>query len=156
MTPPTVTDAAPAIPARAGSVTVPGLVPSRWIGPSATATATLAVIGVMHVFDPNQPSLFPTCPWLAMTGTWCPGCGSTRALHALSHGDLGTALERNPLAVALVTVLLGIYLRWVVRVRSGSPRSTAAPAWVLWSFLGLVLAYWLARNIPGWTWLSPA
>jgi hypothetical protein len=26
---------------------------------------------------------------------------------------------------------------------------------VLYGILGVVLAYWVARNVPGWTWLSP-
>ena len=30
-----------------------------------------------------------------------------------------------------------------------------APAWVLYGILGVVLTYWVARNVPGWTWLSP-
>ena len=33
-------------------------------------------------------------------------------------------------------------------------RTTMAPAWVLYGILGVILA-WVARNVPGWTWLSP-
>jgi hypothetical protein len=33
---------------------------------------------------------------------------------------------------------------------------TAAPAWVLYGLFWLIMAFWVARNIPGLTWLSPA
>ena len=41
--------------------------------------------------DPNQPGHYPTDPFLAITGLYCPGCGTLRALHALARGDLLTA-----------------------------------------------------------------
>jgi hypothetical protein len=31
-----------------------------------------------------------------------------------------------------------------------------APAWLLYALFWAVLAFWVARNVPGWTWLSPA
>jgi hypothetical protein len=33
---------------------------------------------------------------------------------------------------------------------------TAAPAWMLYGMFWVIMAFWVARNIPGWTWLSPA
>jgi hypothetical protein len=27
---------------------------------------------------------------------------------------------------------------------------------VLYGLLGVILAFWALRNVPGWTWLSPA
>jgi hypothetical protein len=27
---------------------------------------------------------------------------------------------------------------------------------VLYSVLGAILMFWVLRNVPGWTWLSPA
>ena len=42
--------------------------------------------------------LAPACPFHAWTGLPCPGCGTTRALVALSGGDAWGALLWNPLA----------------------------------------------------------
>ena len=41
----------------------------------------------------------PSCPLYAVSGLYCPGCGTLRCLHALTHGDLGAALGFNVLTV---------------------------------------------------------
>lgn len=47
------------------------------------------------------------CPFHLITGLPCLGCGATRALVALTHGQLGAALALNPLAVVLVGAFAG-------------------------------------------------
>ena len=47
------------------------------------------------------------------------------------------------------------FVVWARRTITGRVRTTMAPAWVLYGILGVILAYWVARNVPGWTWLSP-
>ena len=138
----------------------PGTVPrsgalSRAL-PAAVGLAGLAAGTVLYTVDPYDGG-YPTCPMLATTGLYCPGCGSLRAAHDLLHGDLAGALARNPLAVLAVPYLVLWLVGWGLR-RAGrpAPRSTTLPAWVLWTVLGLVIAYGVLRNVPGWTWLSPA
>ena len=79
-----------------------------------TAAAWLAYLPV-----PQLPCQFKT-----VTGYPCPGCGSTRAVIALTQGRPLTALRLQPLmtpvyllaavalAYAIVAVLLGRRLRW--------------------------------------------
>lgn len=48
----------------------------------------------------------------------------------------------------MLPVLGFLWARWLaVRVR-GAPRPRPAPAALIWAFLSLVLAFWLARNLP--------
>lgn len=128
----------------------------RLVRPTATALGAAAFMLAVHVVDPNQAGTYPTCPWLAITGTYCPGCGSLRATHALAEGDLGTAVARNPLAVVAFAVMAVGFAGWTYRMWTGRQRRRMAPAWVLYAIFWGILAYWVARNIPGWTWLSPA
>lgn len=124
--------------------------------PLGVASAAAAVVTTIGLLDPNVAGHYPTCPWLAVTGTYCPGCGSLRAIHALAHGDPATAMARNPLAVMAIGWLLVWFLVWARRTVTGRVRIRMAPAWVLYGILGVIMAYWVARNVPGWTWLSPA
>jgi hypothetical protein len=124
--------------------------------PLYAAAAAVASVSLVAVVDPNQPGHYPTCPFLALTGYYCPGCGSLRAVHDLAHGDLHGALARNPLTVVAVAALVVGYAVWVRRLWRGEPRRWAAPAWLLWALFGVVVVFGVLRNVPGWTWLSPA
>ncbi len=124
--------------------------------PATVGLAGLAAGTLLYTVDPYDGG-YPTCPMLATTGLYCPGCGSLRAVHDLLHGDVVGAFARNPLAVLAVPYLAMWLLSWALRATGRSaPRSTTLPAWLIWAVLGVVLAYSVARNIPGWTWLSPA
>ena len=124
--------------------------------PALVAAGCAAAGGVVFAVDPEVPGHYPTCPFLALTGFSCPGCGTTRAVHALLHGDPALALQRNPLTVAALVVLAVAFALWSRRLWQGRLRSWVAPPWVLYGLLGVILAFWALRNVPGWTWLSPA
>ena len=109
---------------------------ARAIGSGAIVAAMAAII---FVFDPTRIGIFPPCPLHELTGLWCPGCGSTRALHQLLHGHLAMAFRFNPLAISLLP-LVG-YLA----VRPG--HVTMKPVWI-WTLLGMVVAFGVLRNIP--------
>ncbi|MEV4171459.1 MULTISPECIES: DUF2752 domain-containing protein [unclassified Nonomuraea] len=126
------------------------------LAPLGVAAATGAVFAVVGTVDPNEPGHYPTCPFLWLTGLYCPGCGTLRTIHALAHLDPVAALGLNPLAVATVPFLLFWWGRWVVRAWQGRPRRTtlAHPAW-LWAFIGVVMVYWVVRNLPFGAFLAP-
>ena len=132
----------------------PGLA-RRLAGPVAVAAVTAAVVTYVGAVDPNEAGHYPTCPFLWLTGWYCPGCGSLRAVHALAHLDVATALARNPFAVAMVPVLVWIWVRWTARAVTGRPRTTAAHPAVIWGLLVGVLVFWVLRNLPGFGWLAP-
>ncbi|HEX2735910.1 MAG TPA: DUF2752 domain-containing protein [Polyangiaceae bacterium] len=54
------------------------------------------------------------CPFAAVTGLPCPGCGLTRATLALVHGDLTAALRLHPLSpiIAPLGAFLGLEAVW--------------------------------------------
>jgi len=116
----------------------------------------LIAAGCVASVDPNAAGHYPTCPFLAVTGWYCPGCGALRAVHALGHGHLMTALARNPFTVVVVGYLVVTWVLWFQRAARGRPRRWLAPPWVLYGALGAILMFWVLRNLPGWTWLSPA
>ncbi|MFV0463286.1 MAG: DUF2752 domain-containing protein [Nostocoides sp.] len=123
--------------------------------PVGVLAACAAAVTLVHVRDPGVDGHYPACPFLSVTGYYCPGCGSLRAIHALSNGDPITALSRNPLTVVMAVVLAVIVALWARWEWRGGGRIWVAPPWMLWGFLGVVLLFWVLRNMPGMTWLSP-
>ncbi|MFI7588941.1 DUF2752 domain-containing protein [Spongisporangium articulatum] len=127
--------------------------------PVAGLTAVVAgAVATLAVVDPHQAGHYPTCPFLALTGWYCPGCGSLRAVHDLTRGDLTGALGMNPLFVVLLPVLLGLYLNWwrrLVTGRYGPGHPPSVPGWVPVAVPVLVLAFWVLRNLPFGAVLAP-
>src|SRR6202046_5995717 len=77
---------------------------NRWlVGTGALALVAGAI--TLRMFDPATTVFFPPCPLRYLTGWYCPGCGSLRALHQLLHGNLGQAWALNPLTVLLLPFL---------------------------------------------------
>lgn len=130
--------------------------PGAWL-PVGVLTAVAAAATVLYTVDPNEPGHYPTCPFLMLTGWWCPGCGALRGTHDLLHGDVAGAAARNPLLLLAAPYLVVALVAWLLR-RSGRrvPRSTSAPPWVIWAIFVVVIGFGVLRNLPGMAWLSPA
>jgi hypothetical protein len=104
---------------------------------------------VLYLYDPTTAGFYPVCQVHQLTGLECPGCGSLRALHQLTHGHFAAAWNFNPL---LVTVLpMGIWLgmreaaRWIFGWTW--PGIFNRPI-VGWSLLAATIVFGIARNIP--------
>ena len=123
--------------------------------PLGTAVAAVAATAYVGMVDPNESGHYPTCPFLALTGYYCPGCGSLRAVHDLAHGQLTAAVGRNVLTVVGIVLLAAIWMRWLRRQWQGRARTTVAPAWTMYVMLGVALIFWLVRNLPVGAALAP-
>lgn len=128
----------------------------RPAAPIAVAALAATAVGYLAHVDPNRPGHYPTCPFLLVTGYYCPGCGSLRMLHALAHGDVAEAASFNLLALAVLPLLVFWYLRWTARVwrLRPEPARMARPAGP-WSLAVAVAAFWLLRNLPPTDFLAP-
>ena len=115
----------------------------------ATLLGSAALLVVVWRFDPDRAPFYPPCWFHRITGLHCPGCGTTRCLHALLHGDLAQAAANNVLSLALLPVVLAwLCVRltesmWGVRL----PR-LHFPRWFGWVVAGALLVFWILRNVP--------
>jgi hypothetical protein len=100
--------------------------------------------------DARYSAFYPKCPFFALTGLYCPGCGSQRAASALLHGDIVKAFNYNLLlAVSLPFVLYSAFVN-LVNVFRTSPVTQKifySPAFVKIVFVA-VLLFGIMRNIP--------
>ncbi|MCC4605791.1 DUF2752 domain-containing protein [Xanthomonas campestris pv. badrii] len=116
------------------------------LAPAAVAAG--AGTWIFWKFDPNLPgNPFPPCAFHALTGFYCPGCGITRALHALVHGDLVSAFGMNALAVGLLALVPFVVLwhhGWQPAIFQPIARALSSP--LLW--ITLLPGFWIARNLP--------
>jgi hypothetical protein len=119
-----------------------------WLVGAAVAALTAAAL-LLRVFDPATAGIFPPCPVRYLTGWYCPGCGSLRAIHQLLEGNLRAAWAMNPLTVILLPFLtygLTSYALYEVRGR-GLPRIFLPAVWIRALCLAIIL-FGIVRNLP--------
>lgn len=117
-----------------------------------------AAVAFLYLHDPINNGLIPETPFLWLTGLFCPGCGATRALHSLLHGQLGTALSYNPLVILGVPVAAYVYFSFLSSVFLG--RRFPAPSGLQgysWLIPAVIIVFWVSRNLPWepFTYLAP-
>jgi hypothetical protein len=135
------------------------VVPARLAAPVLVASAVGAATALLAVVDPAVPGRYPPCPWHALTGLYCPGCGGLRAVHALTRGDIALAASSNVLVVAAVPVAVLAYLWWLRRrwlgPRARGPLPVAVTYWAVGVGCAVLVTFGVLRNLPGLTWLAP-
>ena len=126
-------------------------------GPAAVGAAGLGAAALLHLHDPHDSGSYGYCPFLALTGLPCPGCGGLRAVNDLTNGQLGAAASSNLLlvvAIPFVVVVLGLWAYDAWRGTSSTiPWRRLKP--LLPVVLAVVLTFTVVRNLAFGAWLAP-
>lgn len=149
----------PARPGSAAPLLNPQGHPPRRGLRGAAGALSLGAIGaaglvLLYRVSPYDGGFIP-CPLYALTGLYCPGCGSARSTHELLHGNIDTAFAMNPLWPVALVALVALWVVWVVRRWRGESLRWGPPSWLPLSVGGVVLLFAVLRNIPGLDWLGP-
>lgn len=104
---------------------------------------------ILFINHPATPLRMTPCPFREITGLYCPGCGSIRALTQLARGNLLRAVQHNIFAVAFLPLLIWVVLSNVMLVLRGKALPyPQLPAKAIWVLLSLFLLFALLRNLP--------
>jgi hypothetical protein len=123
--------------------------------PLGALAAVVAAFGYVGAVDPNEPGHYPTCPFLQLTGAYCPGCGGLRSAHAVAHGDFAAAVGDNALAVAGYVLFAVVWAVWVIRAARGKPLAVGLGRGHLWAVGTVLVAFTVVRNLPFGAFLNP-
>jgi len=93
---------------------------------------------ILLFHHPKETLWLPKCLFFRATGLYCPGCGATRALHALLHGEVMLSLHHNLLFVPMAAAVVLFYWKPAWALRRG----------VAGTFLAVAVVFWILRNIP--------
>ena len=117
-------------------------------GPALSAGIVAAGTVFIAMNNPHVPGALGACPLLSTFGFYCPGCGGTRAVYDLSHGDVVGAMSMNPLFTLSVPLLAILWLRWLAFSRGRPTKSWNVPEWVYPVFAIVTLLFFVLRNVP--------
>ncbi len=133
---------------------------SYWLERGLLLFALLVAVAVyFYVRSPELRELVRPdhCLFYRLTGLLCPACGATRSVIHLLNGNILLALKSNVLAVMMMPLffyILFLILKVFINPRFSLAQVRIAPVW-LWSWLAIILLFWLIRNIPAFSFLRP-
>jgi hypothetical protein len=107
----------------------------------------LAVL--FFILDPAKNAIFPKCAFHSLSGYYCPGCGSQRAIHSLLHLNISGVIGNNFLFLPAVLMIVYHYVH---------PLANRKFNWRLpnilyfkstpWIIFAVIILFWILRNIP--------
>jgi len=107
----------------------------------------LAVL--FFLLNPSEHQLFPRCIFNTVTGYYCPGCGSQRAIHSLLHLNFAGVVGNNFLFIPAVAAVAYHYAHQPLNKKFGWKLPNIfykkATPWVIF---GIILLFWFLRNLP--------
>lgn len=125
--------------------------------PLLVAAAAMAVVALLHLRDPHHHGAWGLCPFYAVTGWYCPGCGGLRGMNDLTKGHVLDAIHSNVFLLPIIAVGVWVWARWLTTSWQGAP---VLPKLVLNRASATVLivvfaTFTVFRNTPWGHWLAP-
>ena len=121
----------------------------EWITLGALLVLGVTACIVLLLVPPGSPHAkwLPKYMFYHVTGLYCPGCGATRALSAMLHGDMKASLHNNLLLFPLLALIAVL----IVKPEISLKRPVAV------AIVAVVLLFTILRNIPAapFTYLAP-
>ena len=116
---------------------------------AAALLSGFAGLILLRLYDPATSGIFPPCPLRYLTGLYCPGCGSLRAVHQLLLGNFREAWALNPLTVVLLPfVAYGLASEALIQLRGRALPQVFLPAIWIRALCAVVILFGIVRNLP--------
>jgi uncharacterized membrane protein YjjB (DUF3815 family) len=100
-------------------------------------------------FPPMHSAFYPQCPIYAAFHLECPGCGGTRALASLLHGNVSEAFHLNALITLMLPFALGYGIVSYRRLlRDGVFHWPQLPPAAIYAIATATVSFAIVRNLP--------
>ena len=104
--------------------------------------------GILFYFSPLDSPWYPRCPFLLLTGLYCPGCGSTRACYYMLHGEWGLSLRYHPMILPVIPLMIVLFYRFFYEETTGKEWKIPGLYTISIILLILFILFFVLRNIP--------
>lgn len=113
---------------------------------AVSAPLIVLIVIIFRDFIMSLASLLGQCMFHAVTGLWCPGCGNTRSVNAMLHGDFILALRNNISIPFTALLLLILYIELIFDISGKPVKILTRKLWVWLIVLALFGVYFIVRN----------
>lgn len=92
--------------------------------------------------------IYPPCVLYSLLGIYCPGCGGTRAVKALLHGQIIQSLYYHPLVLYTAVIYLVFMLSQTISLLSrGRIKGIHFHYWFLYGALVVTALNFIGKNL---------
>ena len=114
------------------------------------------VLGLIYLVWVRITGLRIPCFFYVITHKFCPGCGITRMVVALTKFDFKAAFSHNALVLLLLPFLCGIFIYKTVKyIKDGTNRDPLPIKIFYIAAFVLCVVFWILRNTQNFSWLAP-
>ncbi|HEY1661002.1 MAG TPA: DUF2752 domain-containing protein [Verrucomicrobiae bacterium] len=135
--------------------TVVPATPLAFFAFAVSAFVIVCGLAFLYFFNPSTHGFYPRCLFHQVTGLNCPGCGATRALYALLHGQFQTALRDNALFVVSLAGGAIWGARFLLQKRKNPGLKLNLSPNFAWAYVAVLVLFGVLRNLPPFSFLSP-
>lgn len=108
----------------------------------------LGLAVLFFLLNPSEQQLFPRCVFNSLSGYYCPGCGSQRAIHSLLHLNFEGVVSNNFLFLPAVLAIAYHYSHPLLNKQFGwKLPNILYKKYTPWIIFGIILLFWLLRNL---------
>ena len=116
----------------------------------------ILLVGFAYLVWVRVTNIRIPCVFYLLTHKFCPGCGITRMIVAVTKLDFKAAFKCNALVLLLLPFLCAIFLYKTIKyVKNGKNEDPKLiKIFYIVAFV-LSVAFWVLRNMPRFSWLAP-
>ena len=104
-------------------------------------------IGALYALIIRLTGIGIPCPIRRLTGTMCPGCGTTRMMMSILKLDFASAFRYNSAVFCMIPLMAATAARYsYVYIKTGKVRDRFADI-AVWFMIGVLLVFGVVRNI---------
>ena len=99
--------------------------------------------------NPSEIGFFPKCPLYSITGIYCPGCGSQRAIHDVLHFNIKEVIGHNLLfLLALFIAIYHFTIEGINLITKNKINNILYHPKTPIILLVIIIIFWILRNVP--------
>lgn len=119
-------------------------------GVTLIGIAVILALLLYLLVDPSTGKYFPKCPFYALTGLKCAGCGTQRAIHQLLNLHFAKAFSYNAAMVLSIPLLAFLFGADLFGGKYPRLARWARSPLLAWTVFALIMFWWVFRNVFGW------
>lgn len=105
---------------------------------------TFALIFKEEIISLSQA--FPKCQYYEKFGIYCVGCGCTRSVICLLHGDILSSFRNNPAPIFFSAILMLLYIELILNITGTKIKLVPRGNWFIYISLIVMMGFYIIRN----------